>query len=143
MHSGVYEEFVKHFVETTKAYKLGDPTKTETNLGPVVSLASAERIRKQVKDAGELFDNTNEVGSCQSRRVRNCWSANRSSRRPRRARLSWARRSWSTLITVSVATAVPASASSHACHNADDSDGSHDGGDFRTGRGNHEGGERR
>ena len=52
----MYEEFVKHFVETTKAYKLGDPTKPETNLGPVVSLASAERIRKQVKDAGELFD---------------------------------------------------------------------------------------
>lgn len=53
MHSAVYEEFVKHFVETTKAYKLGDPTKPETTLGPVVSLASAERIRKQVKDAGE------------------------------------------------------------------------------------------
>ncbi|KAJ3545223.1 hypothetical protein NMY22_g2527 [Coprinellus aureogranulatus] len=34
-----------------QTYKLGDPTKTETNLGPVVSLASAERIRKQVADA--------------------------------------------------------------------------------------------
>ncbi|KAH8997579.1 succinate semialdehyde dehydrogenase [Lactarius akahatsu] len=34
-------------------YRLGDPTKSETNLGPVVSLASAQRIRKQVKDAVE------------------------------------------------------------------------------------------
>ena len=35
-----------------KKYQLGDPTLPETNLGPVVSLASAERIRKQVADAG-------------------------------------------------------------------------------------------
>jgi hypothetical protein len=32
-------------------YRLGDPTETETTLGPVVSLASAERIRKQISDA--------------------------------------------------------------------------------------------
>ncbi|KAI0257433.1 succinate semialdehyde dehydrogenase [Lactifluus subvellereus] len=32
-------------------YRLGDPTRSETNLGPVVSLASAQRIRKQVHDA--------------------------------------------------------------------------------------------
>ena len=35
-------------------YKLGDPTQPDTNLGPVVSLASAEKIRKQVADAGEF-----------------------------------------------------------------------------------------
>lgn len=35
-----------------QTYKLGDPTLSETNLGPVVSLASAERIRKQIADAG-------------------------------------------------------------------------------------------
>ena len=34
-------------------YKLGDPTKSETNLGPVCSVASAERIKKQVQDASE------------------------------------------------------------------------------------------
>ncbi|OJT07314.1 hypothetical protein TRAPUB_1832 [Trametes pubescens] len=34
-------------------YKLGDPTEPETNLGPVVSVASAERIRKQVSSAIE------------------------------------------------------------------------------------------
>ena len=32
-------------------YKLGDPTTTDVNLGPVCSVASAERIRKQVADA--------------------------------------------------------------------------------------------
>ncbi|KAG6811328.1 hypothetical protein H0H87_010453, partial [Tephrocybe sp. NHM501043] len=51
VHEKLYDEFVKRFVEITKTYKLGDPTLPETNLGPVVSLASAERIRKQVRDA--------------------------------------------------------------------------------------------
>jgi acyl-CoA reductase-like NAD-dependent aldehyde dehydrogenase len=53
VHSSIYDEFLKEFVEVAKAYKLGDPSKPETNLGPVVSVASAARIRKQVKDAGE------------------------------------------------------------------------------------------
>jgi len=53
VHSAVYDEFVKKFVEVARAYKLGDPTKPETSIGPVVSVASAARIRKQVKDAGE------------------------------------------------------------------------------------------
>lgn len=35
-----------------QSYKLGDPTDSDINLGPVVSLASAERIRKQIADAG-------------------------------------------------------------------------------------------
>ncbi|KAL7424871.1 hypothetical protein Q5752_000557 [Cryptotrichosporon argae] len=51
VQSPIYDEFVKRFVETAKQYKLGDPSKPETTLGPVVSLAAAERIRKQVKDA--------------------------------------------------------------------------------------------
>ena len=55
VHSAVYDAFVKKFVEVARAYKLGDPTDPSTSLGPVVSLASAERIRKQVKDAGEQF----------------------------------------------------------------------------------------
>ncbi|KDR72477.1 hypothetical protein GALMADRAFT_158701 [Galerina marginata CBS 339.88] len=51
VHESVYEPFVDKFVAATKAYRLGDPTLPGTNLGPVVSLASAERIRKQVTDA--------------------------------------------------------------------------------------------
>ncbi|PSS29857.1 hypothetical protein PHLCEN_2v2650 [Hermanssonia centrifuga] len=51
VHETIFESFVSKFVELTKKYKLGDPTLPDTNLGPVVSLASAERIRKQVSDA--------------------------------------------------------------------------------------------
>ncbi|KAI0084390.1 NAD-aldehyde dehydrogenase [Irpex rosettiformis] len=51
VHEAVYDPFVEKFVELTKKYKLGDPTLPETNLGPVVSVASADRIRKQVQDA--------------------------------------------------------------------------------------------
>ncbi|KAF9782526.1 succinate semialdehyde dehydrogenase [Thelephora terrestris] len=51
VHESIYDEFVPRFVNIAKTYNLGDPTKPETNLGPVVSLASAERIRKQVEEA--------------------------------------------------------------------------------------------
>ena len=37
-------------------YKLGDPTDPSTTLGPVVSVASADRIKKQVADAGAYTD---------------------------------------------------------------------------------------
>ena len=40
-----------HIDVLVQTYKLGDPTLPETNLGPVVSVASAERIRKQTADA--------------------------------------------------------------------------------------------
>ena len=73
MHDSIYEPFVSKYVELVKVcyafrqfagsltvfdaqqYKLGDPTQPETNLGPVVSVASAEKIRKQVADAGLSF----------------------------------------------------------------------------------------
>ncbi|KAF7761486.1 hypothetical protein Agabi119p4_9478 [Agaricus bisporus var. burnettii] len=48
VHEQVYDKFVSDFVELAKA---SDPTSKDTNLGPVVSLASAERIRRQVSDA--------------------------------------------------------------------------------------------
>ncbi|KAA1468265.1 succinate semialdehyde dehydrogenase [Dentipellis sp. KUC8613] len=51
VHESVFDAFVSKVVEIVKNYKLGDPTKPDTTLGPVVSLASAERIRKQVADA--------------------------------------------------------------------------------------------
>lgn len=53
VHASVYDQFVESFVNFTKGYKLGDPADESTTLGPVVSLASAERIRKQVAEAGE------------------------------------------------------------------------------------------
>ncbi|KAF7289958.1 Succinate semialdehyde dehydrogenase [Mycena indigotica] len=51
VHESVYDDFVARFVDIVKAYKLGDPASETTNLGPVVSVASADRIRKQVDDA--------------------------------------------------------------------------------------------
>ncbi|KAJ3480357.1 hypothetical protein NLI96_g8411 [Meripilus lineatus] len=51
VHETVYDGFVDKFVDLTKKYRLGDPTQSDTNLGPVVSVASGERIRKQVADA--------------------------------------------------------------------------------------------
>jgi acyl-CoA reductase-like NAD-dependent aldehyde dehydrogenase len=53
VHASIYDAFVEEFVSVVKSYKLGDPMDKTTSLGPVVSLASAERIRKQVADAGE------------------------------------------------------------------------------------------
>ncbi len=52
VHTSVYDAFVEEFVSVAKAYKLGDPMDKSSNLGPVVSVASAARIRKQVADAG-------------------------------------------------------------------------------------------
>ncbi|KAF5337946.1 hypothetical protein D9758_013100 [Tetrapyrgos nigripes] len=51
VHESIFDSFVEKYAATVKGYKLGDPTSPETNLGPVVSVASAERIRKQVADA--------------------------------------------------------------------------------------------
>ncbi|PVG01247.1 ALDH-like protein [Serendipita vermifera] len=51
VHESIFDQFVEKFVELVKDYKLGDPTDKNTTLGPVVSLASAERIKKQIADA--------------------------------------------------------------------------------------------
>jgi len=51
VHESLYDPFVDKFVKAVKAYKLGNPLHEETNLGPVISVASAERIKKQVADA--------------------------------------------------------------------------------------------
>ncbi|KAJ7848781.1 succinate semialdehyde dehydrogenase [Mycena leptocephala] len=51
VHESVYDDFVAKFVEKVKKFKLGDPTRLDVTLGPVVSVASAERIKKQIADA--------------------------------------------------------------------------------------------
>ncbi|KAN0061268.1 hypothetical protein ACQY0O_006114 [Thecaphora frezii] len=51
VHESVYDRFIDEFVRITKNYKLGDPSEPGVTLGPVVSLASAERIRKQIDAA--------------------------------------------------------------------------------------------
>lgn len=51
VHSDVYEEFLTHFVATTKAYVLGDPLDPATTLGPMASASAANFARKQVSSA--------------------------------------------------------------------------------------------
>ncbi|KAG8895601.1 hypothetical protein FRC01_012297, partial [Tulasnella sp. 417] len=51
VHQSRYDDFVNKFVDIAKTYKLGDPTKEDVNLGPVVTVGSADKIRKQVQDA--------------------------------------------------------------------------------------------
>lgn len=51
LHEDVYERFVDKVTEAVNAYKLGDPTDLETNLGPVVKPGAADFVRGQVKEA--------------------------------------------------------------------------------------------
>lgn len=52
MHETIHDHFVAALIAKAKELKLGDPLDYETTLGPVISLHSAARIRKQVEDAG-------------------------------------------------------------------------------------------
>jgi acyl-CoA reductase-like NAD-dependent aldehyde dehydrogenase len=47
----VYAEFVEGFVETTKAYVLGDPLDEATTLGPMVKAEAAAFVRGQIEAA--------------------------------------------------------------------------------------------
>ena len=53
VHSSLYDQFVKRFVEITNQYVLGDPMDPATTLGPMVKVSAAEFIRSMVKDAVE------------------------------------------------------------------------------------------
>ncbi|MBL93915.1 MAG: hypothetical protein CMF70_01255 [Magnetovibrio sp.] len=47
----IYPYFLEGFIEKIKCYKLGDPTKPDTTLGPLVSVSAADNIRTQVTKA--------------------------------------------------------------------------------------------
>jgi acyl-CoA reductase-like NAD-dependent aldehyde dehydrogenase len=51
VHQSVFGRFVEGFVELTRKYQLGDPTKAETNLGPMVRTQAATFVREQVAEA--------------------------------------------------------------------------------------------
>lgn len=51
VHESIYDRFVDSCVKVLEGYNLGDPRNPETLLGPVVSIASARRIRAQLEDA--------------------------------------------------------------------------------------------
>lgn len=51
LHENVYDEFIERAVAMANSYRLGDPTRQDTNLGPVVNIRAAEFIRGQVAEA--------------------------------------------------------------------------------------------
>jgi acyl-CoA reductase-like NAD-dependent aldehyde dehydrogenase len=51
VHEAVYNRFVEGLAEFASGYRLADPTKPETNLGPMARLRSAELVREQLVDA--------------------------------------------------------------------------------------------
>ncbi|MCG6205266.1 aldehyde dehydrogenase family protein [Rhodopseudomonas sp. HC1] len=50
----VFDRFLALFIEATKRLKVGDPAAADTDLGPVVSRVSAERIAAMIEDARAL-----------------------------------------------------------------------------------------
>jgi acyl-CoA reductase-like NAD-dependent aldehyde dehydrogenase len=48
VHHAVYPRFVDGFIDLTRKYLLGDPTRQETTLGPLVRAAAADSVRAQI-----------------------------------------------------------------------------------------------
>jgi len=51
VHESLYDDFVAGFVTLTKQYRLGNPMKPETNLGPMVRTEAADFVRKEIAKA--------------------------------------------------------------------------------------------
>ncbi len=51
IHESVWAEFLDRFVEAAKALKTGDPLDPETQLGPMVDAAQAQRTERWVREA--------------------------------------------------------------------------------------------
>ena len=50
-HKDIFEEFLAAFITQTQALRLGDPMREDTDVGPVINEASAERVRGLIKGA--------------------------------------------------------------------------------------------
>lgn len=51
VHENVHDEFVKEVQKVLAKYKLGDPRSRDTNIGPMISKTSKERVERQIQDA--------------------------------------------------------------------------------------------
>jgi betaine-aldehyde dehydrogenase len=51
VESTVYDRFVKHFIEATKALKLGDPLHKDTQIGPLISNEQREIVEGYIEEA--------------------------------------------------------------------------------------------
>ena len=51
VHRDIYREFVDGFVALTRQYRLGDPLRPDTTLGPMVRTSAAAFVRDQIREA--------------------------------------------------------------------------------------------
>jgi acyl-CoA reductase-like NAD-dependent aldehyde dehydrogenase len=51
VHQDIYREFVDGFVGLTRQYRLGNPLRPDTTLGPMVRTSAAVFVRDQIKEA--------------------------------------------------------------------------------------------
>jgi acyl-CoA reductase-like NAD-dependent aldehyde dehydrogenase len=51
IHADVYDRFVEGYAETARAYRLGNPLDSDTNLGPMVRASAADFVRAQTAEA--------------------------------------------------------------------------------------------
>ena len=51
VHESIYDEFITHFVETVKTFKLGDPTLDTTYFGAITRAPQLDVLAAQVSDA--------------------------------------------------------------------------------------------
>lgn len=51
VHEKIYDEYVKHFVDTVKGFKMGDPTSKDTYLGPLTREPQIKVLEAQIRDA--------------------------------------------------------------------------------------------
>lgn len=51
VHERLFDDFVEGAVALTRQYRLGDPTRPDTNLGPLVRPSAAAFVRGQIDDA--------------------------------------------------------------------------------------------
>ena len=51
VEEAILDEFLKYFVDAAKAMKVGDPTKEDTDVGPMVNVGAADRVEKMVEEA--------------------------------------------------------------------------------------------
>ncbi|KUJ79150.1 aldehyde dehydrogenase [Microbulbifer flavimaris] len=53
VHSAVYDRFATKLVEATRALKVGDPTKDETFIGPLIHAGAADEVEQRISAAVE------------------------------------------------------------------------------------------
>jgi acyl-CoA reductase-like NAD-dependent aldehyde dehydrogenase len=51
VHHDVWESFLEKFVSSTKGLKMGEPSSESTDVGPVIDISSASRVRTMIEDA--------------------------------------------------------------------------------------------